>query len=366
MDFALSPEQSLIKDSVARFAAEADDGADHWPTFAELGWLAIGAPEDLGGFGGPLETLLVAEQLGRGLVVAPFVSQVVFAGTILRAADRADLLEPLTLGERRFAVAYEEPGARYDPARVTTTARRDGDGFIVGGTKVRVLDAGTATTIVVSARLGDDVALFAVPADAAGVTRTPYPAEDRHDVSTVRFEGVRLGGDAAIGDATNGAPILARGLDHTVAALCAEALGIMSAMLETTVEYTKQRVQFNVPIGSFQALQHRMAEMFVECELARSAATRAAMILDGEPDAHERAQAVSAAKVQIARSGRFVGQNAIQLHGGIGMSEEARIGQYFKRLTVLERLLGDAAFHRERYAAAAAAERTPVGATAQR
>jgi len=354
MDFALSPEQALIRDSVARFAAEANAGEDPWPTFAELGWLAIGAPEDLGGFGGPLETMLVAEQLGRGLVAAPFVSQVVFAGTILRAAGRTDLLEPLTLGERRFAVAYEEPGARYDPARVAATVRRDGAGYVLDGTKARVLDAATASTIVASARLGDDVALFAVPADAAGVSPAPYAAEDGHDVSTMRFEAVRLGADAAIGDATNGAAILECALDHAVAALCAEALGIMTVMLETTVAYTKQRVQFNVPIGSFQSLQHRMAEMFVECELARSAATRAAMILDGEPEPHERARAASAAKVQIARSGRFVGQNAIQLHGGIGMSEEARIGHYFKRLTVLERLLGDAAFHRERYASAAA------------
>ncbi len=350
MDFALSPEQVLIKDSVARFAAEARASDDHWPTFAELGWLAIGGPEDLGGFGGPLETMLVTEQLGRGLVSTPFVSQVVLAGTILRAAERNDLLEPLMLGERRFAVAYEEPGARYDPAAVATTARRDGDGYVLDGTKVRVLGAGTASAIIVSARLGDDVALFVVPADAAGLTCDPYAAEDGHDVSTVRLEGVRVGSDAVAGDAANGVALLERGLDYAVAALCAEGVGIMAVMLETTVEYTKQRVQFGVPIGSFQALQHRMAEMFVELELARSAATRAAMVLEADPDAYERRRAASAAKVQIARSGRFVGQNAIQLHGGIGMSEEARIGHYFKRLTVLERLLGDATYHRERYA----------------
>jgi alkylation response protein AidB-like acyl-CoA dehydrogenase len=361
MDFALTPEQTLIKDSVARFAAEAKPGDDHWATFAELGWLAIGAPEDLGGFGGPVETLLALEQLGRGLVVTPFVAHVVFAGTILRAASRDDLLEPLMLGEQRFAVAYEEPGAQYDPARVETAARRDGDAILIDGTKARVLDASTASTLLVSARFGDAIALFAVPAGAPGVTRTPYAAEDAHDVSTIRFENVRVGGDAVIGDASGGVALLERGLDHAVAALCAEALGIMGFMLETTVEYTKQRVQFNVPIGSFQALQHRMAEMFVELELTRSAAYRAAMVLGDDPDAHDRRRAASAAKVQIARSGRFVGQNAIQLHGGIGMSEEARIGHYFKRLTVIERLLGDATFHRRRYAAAApAADRVLV------
>ena len=355
MDFTLSPEQLLIKDSVARFAAGEHAGADPWPTFAELGWLAIGAPDELGGFGGPLETLLVMEQFGRGLVVSPYVAQVVFAGAILRAANRTELLQRLVEGEERFAVAYEEPHARYDPARVATSAVRDGDDYVVTGTKARVLDPSTAETLVVSARTGDEVTLFAVPADAPGVTRTKYDAEDGYDVADVRFENVRAGAASVIGPIGGGLALLERGLDHATAALCAEALGLMSTMLEATVAYTKQRVQFGVPIGSFQALQHRMAEMFIELELARSMAYRAAMILD-ERDAAARRRGVSAAKVQVAKSGRFVGQNAIQLHGGIGMSEEYKVGHYFKRMTLVERLLGDADYHLARFIAARGAK----------
>lgn len=352
MDFTLSPEQLLIKDSVARFAAEPNANEEHWATFAELGWLALGAPEELGGFGGPVETLILLEQLGRGLVVTPYVPQAVLAGTILRAAERTDLLEALVEGKQRFAVAYEEPHARYDPAVVGTTAVRDGDGFVLNGTKVRVLDPSTAGTLLVSARSGDEVSLFAVPADAAGIARTPYAAEDGHDVADLGFANVRVGADAPVGPLGGGLGLLERGLDHAVAGLCAEALGLMSVMLEATVDYTKQRHQFGVAIGSFQALQHRMAEMFVEVELARSAAYLAAVTLDD--DEATRRRTISAAKVQIARSGRFVGQGAIQLHGGIGMSEEYKVGHYFKRMTVLERLLGDADYHLRRYTAARA------------
>jgi alkylation response protein AidB-like acyl-CoA dehydrogenase len=364
MDFTLSPEQLLIKDSVARFAQGDHAGGDHWSTFAELGWLALGAPEEVGGFGGPLETLLVMEQFGRGLVTSPYVAQAVFAGTILRAAERVDLLEPSVEGKRRYAVAYEEPHARYDPSRVNTTASHDGDAVTITGTKVRVLDAGSADTLIVSARGDDGITLFAVPADAAGVTRTPYASEDGSDVADVRFEGVRVDGGAAIGAPGDGLALLELGLDHATAALCAEALGLMSVMLEATVEYTKQRQQFGVPISSFQALQHRMAEMFIELELARSMAYLAAMTLGEDTDARARRRGVSAAKVQVAKSGRFVGQNAIQLHGGIGMSEEYKVGHYFKRMTLLERLLGDADFHLARYLAArgpvAAPEQQPV------
>jgi alkylation response protein AidB-like acyl-CoA dehydrogenase len=370
MDFTLSPEQLLIKDSVARFAQGDHAGGDHWPTFAELGWLAIGAPEDLGGFGGPLETLILMEQFGRGLVVSPYVSQVVLAGTILRAAERLDLLEALVEGKARFAVAYEESHARYDPAAVATTATRDsstGSGqahYVIRGGKVRVLDPSTADTIIVSARAGDEISLFAVPAGAANVVRTPYASEDGHDVADVRFDGVRVEGDALLGPPGGGLPLLELGLDHAVAALCAEALGLMSLMLEATVEYTKQRQQFGVAIGSFQALQHRMAEMFMEVELARSMAYLAAMTLGEDADPAARRRGISAAKVQIAKSGRFVGQNAIQLHGGIGMSEEYKVGHYFKRMTIVERLLGDAGHHLARYVASRSAKPEAVPAPA--
>jgi alkylation response protein AidB-like acyl-CoA dehydrogenase len=378
MDFTLTPEQLLIKDSVARFALSQPKGAhagtDKWPQFAELGWLAVGAPDELGGFGGPLETLLLMEQFGRGLVVSPYVAQVVFAGTILRAAERNDELQRLVEGDERFTVAYEEPRARYDPAAVATTAVRDGDDYVITGAKVRVLDASTANTLIVSARTGDEISLFAVPAAAPGVVREPYAAEDGQDVANLRFDGVRVAAAQVIGPEGGGLALLELGLDHATAALCAEALGLMSLMLEATVEYTKQRQQFGAPIGSFQALQHRMAEMFIEVELARSMAYLAAMTLDEQrDDPLARRRGISAAKVQVAKSGRFVGQNAIQLHGGIGMSEEYKVGHYFKRMTIVERLLGDADYHLRRYlasrgaahgtAAIAAPARDPVGAS---
>jgi alkylation response protein AidB-like acyl-CoA dehydrogenase len=352
VDFTLSPEQLLIKDSVARFAAGDHAGGDHWPTFAELGWLAIGAPDDLGGFGGPLETLLLMEQFGRGLVVSPYVAQVVLAGTILHAANRPDLLGRVVEGEQRITVAYEEPHARYDPARVATTAVRDGDDYVLTGTKVRVLDPSTAGTLIVSALTGDEITLFAVPSDAPNVVRERYASEDGYDAGNVRLGGVRVAGAEIIGGVGGGLALLELGLDHATAALCAEGLGLMSTMLEATVEYTKQRQQFGVPIGSFQALQHRMAEMFIELELARSMAYLAATTLGEERDPVARRRGISAAKVQVAKSGRFVGQNAIQLHGGIGMSEEYKVGHYFKRMTIVERLLGDVDFHLGRYLAA--------------
>jgi alkylation response protein AidB-like acyl-CoA dehydrogenase len=350
MDFTLTPEQLLIKDSVARYAAGNHAGTEKWPQFAELGWLAIGAPDELGGFGGPLETLILMEQFGRGLVVSPYLAQVVLAGTLLRAAKRDDLLGPLVEGKTRYAVAYEETHARYASAPVVTTAMRDSDGYVLFGTKVRVLDASTADTIIVSAHTDRRVSLFAIPAKSENVVLTPYAAEDGHDVADIRLDGVRVDKSSIIGAFGEGLALLELALDHATAALCAEGLGLMSLMLEATVQYTKQRQQFGVPISSFQALQHRMAEMFVEVELARSMAFLAAMTLDEQhDDAVARARGISAAKVQIAKSGRFVGQSAIQLHGGIGMSEEYKVGHYFKRMTIVERLLGDADYHLRRY-----------------
>jgi alkylation response protein AidB-like acyl-CoA dehydrogenase len=353
MDFTLSPEQVLLRDSVARFATNRpSNGArpDYWKTFAELGWLAIGAPEEAGGFGGPTEILLLMEQCGRGLVPSPYVSQGVFAGTILREAGRTDLHEALTEGKRRFAVAYEEPHARYDPSRVETQAEDDGRGStLLRGKKIRVLDPSTADTYIVSARTRDGIALYLVPATAAQLERTAYPSEDGYDVADLNFDGVRLDGDALLVRAGDGLEALEAGIDAATAALCAEALGLCAVMLETTVEYLKMRQQFGVPLSSFQALQHRMAEMYIELELTRSMAYFAAKTLEDETDPFARKRGISAAKAQIAKSGRFIGQQAIQLHGAIGMSEEYKIGHYFKRMTFVERLLGDRDYHLRRY-----------------
>ncbi|HEY4439032.1 MAG TPA: acyl-CoA dehydrogenase family protein, partial [Candidatus Elarobacter sp.] len=228
----------------------------------------------------------------------------------------------------------------------------------ISGKKARVLDPSTANSFIVSARSGDEVGLYLVPAGAAGVTIATYAAEDGHDVGDVTFAdapGERITG--------NGLALLQTGLEHATAALCAEGLGLMTLMLEATVEYTKQRQQFGVPIGSFQALQHKMAEMYMELELARSMAYFAAMTLETETDPQKRAHWIAGAKAQVARSGRFVGQNAIQIHGGIGMSEEYKVGHYFKRMTIVERLLGDTTYQIARFnATAGVGEREAVTA----
>ncbi|HEY5339633.1 MAG TPA: acyl-CoA dehydrogenase family protein [Candidatus Aquilonibacter sp.] len=351
MDFTLSAEQQLLKDSVARFATDRRNAhGDVWASFAQLGWLAIGAPEGAGGFGGPVETLLIAEQLGRGLIVSPYVAQAVFAGAILRACDRADWLEASVEGRRRFTVAYEEPHARYDPSAVRTTARRDGDGWVLYGSKVRVSDASSADTVLLSARTGGGIALFALPAHARGLTAAGYPSEDGYDVADLHLDGVRVDDDALVAPPGDGLETLEYGIDNATAALCAEALGLCAVMLEMTVDYTKTRTQFGVPLSSFQALSHRMAEMYVELELLRSMAFYAAMTLETENDSFERKRGISAAKAQVAKSGRFIGQQAIQLHGGIGMSEEYDVGHYFKRMTLVERIFGDRDYHVRRYA----------------
>lgn len=353
MDFKLSGEQILIKDSVERFVAQPP-ARDAWTEFAKLGWLAIGAPEELGGFGGSVETMLVMEAFGRGLLLEPYAACAVFPGALLRAARRNDLLERLIEG-RRFAVAYEEPHARFDPALVATAAERTAAGYALRGRKVRALAPRDAATFIVSARCGDVVGLFAVPEGSRGLNRRDATGEDGTNAAALELDGVVVGDDARLG-AAEGVASLQEGLDYAAGALCAEAVGVMNAMFDMTLEYLKVRSQFGVTIGSFQALQHRMAEMLMELELARSMAYRAAMTLQDETEPAARSRAIAAAKVQIARSGRFVGQSAIQLHGAIAMTEEYKLGGYFKRMTTLERLYGDAGYHLARYAGLPASE----------
>jgi len=348
LDFKLSGEQTLIKDSVERFVAQQPAPADPWREFAKLGWLGIGAPEDLGGFGGALETMLVMEAFGRGLYLEPYAACAVFPAAILRAAGRNDQLESLIEGEQRFAVAFEEPGAHYDPGAVAARAERSNGGYLLSGRKVRVPVPRGDATFLVSARTGDDITLFAVAPRANGLRRDDEVAEDGTIVANLELDAVAVDESARIGDGP-GLAALQRGLEYTNAALCAEAVGLMSMMFDLTLGYLKERNQFGVPIGSFQALQHRMAEMLTELELARSMAYVAAMTVDDDSNPDARARAIAGAKIQVSRSGRFVGQNAVQLHGAIAMTQEYKLGAYFKRMTSLERLFGDVDYHLERY-----------------
>jgi pimeloyl-CoA dehydrogenase small subunit len=369
MDFELSEEQSLLRESVNRlladrydfearkhFAQEAGGFSEAlWRQYAELGLLALPFAESDGGIGGgPVETMLVMEAFGRALALEPYLATVVLGGGFLRLgaspAMRAALIPRIASGELKLAFAHTERQARYDLADILTTARKDGSSFVLNGAKSLVLNGDVADKLVVSARLSgaqrdhDGVALFLLDGDAAGVTRRGYPTVDGLRAAEVTLSNVRVAADALIGEAGQGFALIECVVDTAIAALAAEAVGAMTAMHELTVDYLKTRKQFGVPIGNFQVLQHRAADMLIAAEEARSLALFASMMAE-DPNPLERRKAIAATKVQIGRSGRIVGQGAIQLHGGIGMTMEHRVGHYFKRVTMIDTLFGDADHH---------------------
>jgi len=379
MDFDLTDEQNLLKDSVSRWASDRygslerieaarrkplgfDEAA--WTELAELGLLGLPFAEEDGGFGGgPVETMIAVEALGRHLAPEPYLASVVLGGTALRlagsAAQKAALIPGLVEGRHRLAFAHGERQARYDRFDVATTARREGDGFVLDGAKCVVLNADAAHTLVVSARTAggrrdaDGISLFLVPADAPGLTVTAYPTQDGGRAADLTLAGVTLPSDALLGQADAGLPVIERVLDGGIAAVSAEAVGVMEALHTRTVDYLKTRKQFGTAIGGFQVLQHRAVDMFVALEQARSMALYATMMAAGD-DAAERGPAVSAAKVQVNRSARSVGQEAVQLHGGIGMTLEYLGAHLFRRLTAIEVLFGDTPTHLRRVSDAGA------------
>jgi pimeloyl-CoA dehydrogenase small subunit len=369
MDFELSDEQRLLRESVERLMSEHYDFAARqrharepggfsdamWRRYAELGLMALPFAESDGGIGGgPVETMIVMEAFGRALALEPYLATVVLGGGFVRlggsAAMRAALVPAIAGGELKLAFAHAERQARYDLADVAMAARRDGAGFVLDGAKTLVLHGDAAAKLVVSARLAgaqrdrDGIALFLVDAAQDGVARRGYPTVDGLRAAEVTLSGVRIAADALIGEAGNGFALIERVVDVAIAALAAEAVGAMAAMHALTVDYLKTRKQFGVPIGNFQVLQHRAADMLIALEEARSLALLAAMTAE-DPDPIERRKAIAAAKVQIGRSGRIVGQGAIQLHGGMGMTMEHSVGHYFKRVTMIDTLFGDADHH---------------------
>jgi pimeloyl-CoA dehydrogenase small subunit len=369
MDFALSEEQTLLRNSVERlfadhyefearkrYAQEAGGFSGAlWRQYAELGLLALPFSEEDGGLGGgPVETMIVMQAIGRALALEPYLASIVISGGLLRLGGsetlRRELIPQIAAGDLSLAFAHSERQARYDLADVAATARRDGSGYVVDGAKSLVLHGDSAKSFIVSARVGggqreqNGIALFLVDAVASGVATRGYDTVDGQRAAEVTLSGVKIGADAAIGEPGAAFPLIERIADAAMAALAAEAVGAMAAMHETTVDYLKTRKQFGVTIGSFQALQHRAADMLVALEQARSMALLATMMVD-EQNVRERRAAISAAKVQIGRSGRLVGQQAIQLHGGIGMTMEAKVGHYFKRLTTIDTMFGDADYH---------------------
>lgn len=375
MDFNLSAEQEMLRDSLGKFLAgrytladsrrAAKTGAGRqpeiWRAFAEdLGILGATLPESAGGSGGgPVESMVIAEELGRALVTEPYIDTVVVAGGLLaRAGGQAAsaVLQRICEGTAVVACAVTEAASGDHWECTATEATLDGTHWVITGAKTVVMDAPLATHLLIAARTGGEpgdyrgISLFLTEFDPAapppGVQVHGYRTIDDRRAADVVFDGLRLRADALLSD--DGWPLLARARDEGAASVCAEAVGLMRTVLADTVEYCKQRQQFGVPIGSFQVLQHRMVDMYMELEQSVAAAYLAVLNLNSEPDI--RARAVSAAKVTVGRAARFIGQNAVQLHGGMGMTEELAIGHYFKRLTALQYEFGSTDHHRARYA----------------
>ena len=374
MDFDFSEEQRLLDETVRRLVKDEYDIAKRkgyiaqpdgfsrklWARYAELGLLGLPFAESEGGFGGTaVEIMIVMESFGRGLVVEPYLASIVLGGGLISlagsAAQKQAILPQVASGKLLLAFAHGERQARYALADVETTAKRNGSGWVLSGHKGVVLGGDSAGTLIVSARSAgasrerNGITLFLVDAKAKGVGIRGYPTVDGLRAAEVTLDGVRVPGDAVLGAPDEAYPVIERAVDRALAALAAEAVGIMETLNAATLDYLKTRKQFGVPIGSFQALQHRMADMVVEHEQSKSMAVLAALCAE-LADATERRRVISAAKVQIGKSGRFVGQQAIQIHGGIGMTDEYLAGHYFKRLTMIDQTFGDADHHLDRLA----------------
>lgn len=374
MDFDYSEEQTILRDSLQRLLADrygfeerrrilaSPEGfsAEMWGRYAEMGLMALPFAEADGGLGGtPVETMLVMEALGGALALEPYFATIVLGGGVLRfggsAAQKAELVPQVAAGELKLALAHTELRSRWDLNHVETTARKDGDGWVLSGRKSVVLGGDNADRLFVTARTAGDardtkgIGVFMVDGKVDGLTRRGYVNQDGNRAAEISLDGVRVAGTDAIGDPAGGLPLVERVADAAIAALCAEAIGAMAAMHALTVDYLKVRKQFGVPIGSFQVLQHKAVDMFVALEQARSITLYATMLADSD-DAGERARAASAAKAEVGRACRLVGENAIQLHGGVGMTMELAVGHYFKRATMIDLTLGDHEHHLRRLA----------------
>ena len=373
MDFSFTEEQTLLEESVAKYIqndydfesrqklVKSEDGfsKDNWATFAELGWLGVPFAEEDGGFGGgAVESMLMAESFGKGLLVEPYLATVVLAGGAIKhggsAEQKAKYLPGIVDGSTQAALAYAEPQGRFNLADLTTTAGKQGDGYVLNGYKAVVMNGPAADILVVSARTSGDqrdedgVSVFVIDANTEGVSRRDYPTVDGMRASEVTLENVKVSADELLGGEGKGLAIIERTIDDGILAVGAEAVGCMEVLYKNTVEYCKTREQFGQPIGKFQVLQHRMVDMFMEHEQSKSLMYMAAMRMD-EGYGPEAQKAVSAFKVQVGKSGRFVGQNAVQLHGGMGMTDELNIGHYFKRLTIIDTLFGNVDYHLKRF-----------------
>ncbi len=377
MDLSLSVEHSILRDSVERFVRESypsnkrrnfvDENKgflrENWQKFSKLGWLGLNLPEELGGNGGSaVDTMVVAEALGPGLILEPFLETVVMGSKLIQVGynekQKSEILSNLVRGRLILTFAFAEPESRYSLSDVQLSAKPNGDQFVLNGKKAVVRHASSADKIIVSARTAGDrrdkrgITLFLIERNSPGLSRRDYKLQDDIPASELVFDNVCLSRTAMIGDLDCALPMVELVVDHGIAMVCAEAVGIMSALYTATLQYVKTREQFGQPIGKFQVIKHRMVDMLMACEEARSMAYMATLKLD-ESDPNVRKRAASAAKVCIGKAARFVGQQSIQLHGGMGMTDELDVGHYFKRLTMIDILFGDVDFHLRRYSACA-------------
>jgi alkylation response protein AidB-like acyl-CoA dehydrogenase len=371
MDFSLNDVQLMLADSIEKFVANDYDfdarqkysgsetgySQDVWNTFAELGWTAVPFSEDDGGFGGgPVDMMVVMERLGRGLVVEPYLANVVLAGGVLKRAanesQKSEWLSALMGGELQATLAFVEPQARYDINNVLTAAVQKGDQWLINGNKGYVLNGSNADLLIVPARTAgkqsdpDGITLFGIASNTAGISMRDYATVDGQRAAELELKDVEVSSNSIIGEVNKGSTTLQAAISDATLAVCAEAIGIMSVLTEKTIEYSKSRVQFGVPISSFQALQHRMVEMYTACEQSRSLLMWAAMTVEnGGP---ESAAAIHALKYQIGVAGTRVGEEAVQIHGGMGVTWELDVAHYFKRLTAINLMFGNADWHLDR------------------
>lgn len=368
MDISFSEEQLLLRDSVEKFISDkysisernkitaTEDGfsAKNWQQFADLGWLALPFDEEDGGIGGsPVDTMVLMEEFGKGLVVEPYLATVVMVGTAIAeygsGAQKAEIISGIVDGGLIASFAYAEQQAQYDLNNIATTAKKDGDIYLLNGTKSVVLNAQSADKILVSTRTSgnqcdsDGITLFLVNATAEGITRQDYPTVDGLRASEIEFKDVKIPADNIVGQLNKGAAIIDKVVTRAILAIAAEAVGAMEVLYKDTVEYTKQREQFDHPLSDFQVLKHRMTEMFMEHSLAKSLCMKATML--ESQGSIEAKRTIHALKYLIGKSGKFIGENAVQLHGGMGMTEELRVAHYFKRLMIIDSQLGNSDYH---------------------
>lgn len=375
MDFSYTDVQQMLQDSVQKFVQKSYDfdtrnsilnsekgySAENWQLFAELGWLAVPFSEEDGGLGGSaVDLMVIMEEFGKANLIEPYTASAVLSGSLVAELATGDakssLVEGIIGGELLLACAFAEPDSRFNPGSVTTSATADGDDVILNGTKVAVENGPNADKLLISARESgavrdpEGISVFVVDASTPGVSMRSYQTVDGKKASEVTLADVKVPASNRLGEAGAALPAIEVATNRAIVAVSAEAVGALEVLLQKTVEYSKTRKQFGTPIGTFQALQHRMADMFIQCQLARSIVIMAAMALDGDDSAEEKAKAVAAAKSRIGKAIKSVGQEAIQIHGGIAMTEELDVGHLFKRVTALDLAFGDGDHHTQRFA----------------